>query len=89
MEGHTCASCVTPRFSLSTSITCSFFPVDFLQLTHFLLRMLNTGYSVQEIIEYFKTYVPVKERIARKFKEYKELTEKLKNGDEKSCIILV
>jgi len=43
-------------------------------------RMLNTGYSVQEIIEYFKTYVPVKERIARKFKEYKELTEKLKNG---------
>ena len=46
----------------------------------FLRRMLNTGYSVQEIIEYFKTYVPVKERIARKFKEYKELTEKLKNG---------
>ena len=44
--------------------------------------MLNTGYSVQEIIEYFKTYVPVKERIARKFKEYKELTEKLKNGKE-------
>ena len=42
--------------------------------------MLNTGYSVQEIIEYFKTYVPVKERIARKFREYKELTEKLKNG---------
>merc|ERR1719500_2251830 len=44
-------------------------------------RMLNTGYSVQEIIEYFKTYVPVKERIARKFREYQELTEKLKNGD--------
>ena len=42
--------------------------------------MLNTGYSVQEIIEYFKTYVPVKERIARKFREYQELTEKLKNG---------
>jgi hypothetical protein len=42
--------------------------------------MLNSGYSVQEIIEYFKTYVPVKERIARKFQEYKELTEKLKNG---------
>ena len=44
--------------------------------------MLNTGYSVQEIIEYFKTYVPVKERIARKFREYKELTEKLKNGKQ-------
>ena len=58
------------------------FSVDFHQLTRFLLRMLNTGYSVQEIIEYFKTYVPVKERIARKFKEYKELTEKLKNGKE-------
>ena len=46
-------------------------------------RMLNTGYSVQEIIEYFKTYVPVKERIARKFREYQELTEKLKNGKNK------
>ena len=51
--------------------------------------MLNTGYSVQEIIEYFKTYVPVKERIARKFKEYKELTEKLKNGKENIFIVLV
>ena len=49
--------------------------------------MLNTGYSVQEIIEYFKTYVPVKERIARKFKEYKELTEKLKNGKENIFIV--
>ena len=48
--------------------------------------MLNTGYSVQEIIEYFKTYVPVKERIARKFKEYQELTEKLKNGEVRICI---
>ena len=56
------------------------FAFDFHQLVGFLRRMLNTGYSVQEIIEYFKTYVPVKERIARKFKEYKELTEKLKNG---------
>ena len=49
--------------------------------------MLNTGYSVQEIIEYFKTYVPVKERIARKFKEYQELTEKLKNGEERGICI--
>jgi len=44
-------------------------------------RMLNGGYTIQEIVEYFKTYVPVKERIARKFKEFKELTEKLKCGD--------
>lgn len=44
-------------------------------------RMLNGGYTIQEILEYFKTYVPVKERIARKFKEFKELTEKLKCGD--------
>ena len=36
-------------------------------------RMLNGGYTIQEILEYFKTYVPVKERIARKFKEFKEL----------------
>ena len=50
--------------------------------------MLNTGYSVQEIIEYFKTYVPVKERIARKFKEYQELTEKLKNGKKKRGICI-
>ena len=49
--------------------------------------MLNTGYTVQEIIEYFKTYVPVKERIARKFKEYQELTEKLKNGEEREICI--
>ena len=65
---------------------CSFFASDFDQLVDFLLlcRMLNTGYSVQEIIEYFKTYVPVKERIARKFKEYQELTEKLKNGKKKT-----
>ena len=44
-------------------------------------RMLNSGYTVEEIKEYFKTYVPVKDRIAQKFKEYKELTEKLKNGE--------
>ena len=43
--------------------------------------MLNSGYTVEEIKEYFKTYVPVKDRIAQKFKEYKELTEKLKNGE--------
>ena len=48
--------------------------------------MLNTGYSVQEIIEYFKTYVPVKERIAQKFREYQELTEKLKNGKKLDLI---
>ena len=51
-------------------------------------RMLNSGYTVQEIVEYFKTYVPVKERIAQKFKEYKELTEKLKNGKKTSFITL-
>ena len=44
-------------------------------------KMLKDGYSVQEIIDYFKTYVPVKERIAQKFKQFTELTEKLKNGD--------
>ena len=44
-------------------------------------KMLSDGYTVAEIIEYFKTYVPVKERIARKFKQFTELTEKLKNGD--------
>ena len=35
-------------------------------------RMLQQGYSVQEILDYFKTYVPTKERIARWFKEFKE-----------------
>ena len=44
-------------------------------------KMLKDGYTVQEIIEYFKTYVPVKDRIAEKFKQFTELTEKLKNGD--------
>ena len=44
-------------------------------------KMLTQGFTVQEIIEYFKTYVPVKERIAQKFKQFKELTEKLKKGD--------
>jgi len=44
-------------------------------------RMLQQGYSVQEIVEYFKTYVPTKERIARKFREFQELTAKLKCGD--------
>ena len=44
-------------------------------------KMLRDGYTVQEIIEYFKTYVPVKERIAQKFKQFTELTEKLKKGD--------
>lgn len=44
-------------------------------------NMLNKGFTVQEIIEYFKTYVPVKERIAQRFKQFKELTEKLKKGD--------
>ena len=44
-------------------------------------KMCRDGYTVQEIIEYFKTYVPVKERIAQKFKQFKELTEKLKKGD--------
>ena len=44
-------------------------------------QMLCQGYTVLEIVEYFKTYVPVKERIALKFKQFKELTEKLKCGD--------
>ena len=44
-------------------------------------RMLQQGYSVQEILDYFKTYVPTKERIARWFKEFNELTRKLKCGD--------
>jgi len=43
-------------------------------------RMLNGGYTIQEILEYFKTYVPVKERIKRKLQEFTELTEKLKCG---------
>ena len=44
-------------------------------------KMLKDGYSHQEIIEYFKTYVPVKERIAQRLKQFTELTEKLKKGD--------
>ena len=44
-------------------------------------RMLQQGYSVQEILEYFKTYVPTNEQIARWFKEFNELTRKLKCGD--------
>ena len=44
-------------------------------------KMLKDGYTVQEVLEFFKTYVPVKDRIAAKFKQFKELTEKLKNGD--------
>ena len=32
-------------------------------------EMLKSGYSVEEIIEFFKTYVPVKERVWKKFRE--------------------
>ena len=97
MQGH---NILTPASFASSEIITSVLPqIPHLFQTHFSLdisapikmysnRMLNSGYTVQEIVEYFKTYVPVKDRIAQKFKEYKELTEKLKNGEKGRLITL-